>query len=291
MTKESSYHAQKLTKKDKKYIDDSFTNFIIFNTMILMKYPHHKEFAFKLYNLIKLKKTRLNFFSILFIMDELTGDVIKPELLLNYINEKSNVFEPAKFDNNGISSDSQIQKLNSRDLRENVLEKFEKCGYLHNYQGKEQIKKFILKHPGRKLSNETLADQGGKRSIYLVDKQIEQFKKLIKKPETANYLCNRISDNHFIRQIIRYRLKAEFHLATLDESVFLQLYKFYAEAMNKELSPNEIEEIKTICPLLQNIDDTLMEKILDYVIENIKIEKERFSLWILISGLLDFKFT
>lgn len=74
-------------------------------------------------------------------------------------------------------------------------------------------------------------------------------------------------NNEFVKRVLRYRLKAEFYDAKLDETTFLQSYKFGAEALKKELSKNEIEEIHAIYPLIQNINDEQIEEIFDDVID------------------------
>lgn len=76
------------------------------------------------------------------------------------------------------------ESLTSTALREKVLEKLQQNGIYENYQGNEYHKKSFPRHPGRKNSDDIDDDNGGKRSIYFLNKDIQHLKETLKKPSS-----------------------------------------------------------------------------------------------------------
>ncbi len=286
MTKGSRYPSQKLTKKEKEFIDKAFTNFTVVNTMILVKYPHPKEYAYKINYFMSLKRGKLSVLSMLFILNSLRDNVIKPELLLEYISDKLNAFQHFKLDNT--NSPINTNGPNSRDLRESVLEKLEKRGYVQNFQGKENCKKYLVKHPGRKSSNECFEDNGGKRSIYKIDKRIEQFKMLMEKPVSSDYIGNKMIDNELFKRFLKYYFMVAFYRSKLDKSFLAQSYELTSYFLNKQVCQKDIEDALQNNQLIKDMDDRQIEKIAEMVVDYIKNETEFFKFWVLVHGIFKF---
>ncbi len=286
MIRESRYSSQKLTKKDKIFIDKAFTNFIISHTRLLTKYPHPKEYAYKNIQLINSKRIKLTNLSLLYIINDFSDNVIKPEELLKFVSDKLNSFQYAKSSNLN-ASNSQANEPNSRDLREMVLEKFENKGYVQNFQGKQYYKKYIKNHPGRKLSKETLGDNGGKRSIYKVDKRFEQYRKLVKKNASSDYIGNKILNNEFIKKVLKYLLIAQFYVAKLDKSTCFLLMESGPDFSIKQIHQRNEEDMLKTYQFLKNMDDGQIEELTEIGINNLKKnEIESFSFAVLMHGLL-----
>ncbi len=283
MSKEPRYLAQPSEKEDKDFIDNSFSFFIALNTGLVFKYPNPNDLALKFHKLTKLRKTNLNLYSVLFMVNELEDSFIKPAHLLRYLSDKTDL--PPDVRDDSINSSDSYTPINSSILRDSVLKNFEKSGYLQHIQGKENIEKLIQKKRGRKSSIEDFDKREGNPSIYKVSSKFEHFRRIIKKPVCIDYLFNKFENDKLCIEFMKYYLEFEYYLAKLDESIYLQMLDFKVNLSKEQLPSDKNKPLKAFLSNFENIEPKEVDKI---IAEMVLMNKEYLCLCILLLGLNTF---
>ena len=275
------YPSQHITDEDKEFIDNSYTNFVILQTIILTKYPNPQKFSLKIDKLIEMKKTKLTIHSMSYMLGDFKGNILKPEYLRNYLSDK--LINSQSDAGRTLPAESKIGTIDSRDLRQYVFKNFENYGYLLNYKGKEKGKQLIKSHRGRP-SLGAPEHRGGNPSIYKLADRLEYYKSLVEKPECIDYLYDKLKNSKFFKEVIKYQLKAGLYLDELNRKVILDALNFDSEIFKIE-KPQEMEDNKANPTFLNTIIDTHIDKLVELSMDHLENHKKQYCEWVLSLGL------
>jgi hypothetical protein len=286
MTEKSKYPYQDLTDRDKEVIDKSVLNYLLGYYGMMKRYPHPKKFVIKEgFKLFSSGKVTLTLFSLISIKENPENIPIRPKDLKKSLTDK--------LSNQLTLSDeiaNQIKKisngLSSRALNETVLKKLKKEGTLHNILGEETYKKFFSNTPGRQPKDRA-EDHGGKRSIYIVDEEIEQLKKTLKNPKSMEYLYDKLLKNGLLNRIIKYCLIIFLYLIKSNESVFLQILIQGNEVTKTELPKKDMDDITPFYNQLRIMGDEQIEIESDKLANSLVNEKEFFFMIVPLFGFIN----
>jgi hypothetical protein len=276
MTEKSEYPFDNLTEDDKKILDKAVFNYLAGYYAKMEKYPSPKKYATKTSKLLKSDKGTLKISSLLLIKDNPTSSPIKPENLKKTLSGKLD--NPLNFISEEIAEQMKgiSKSLNSKTLYDKVLKKLEEENIIHNLQGEEEFRKFFPNKPGRKSSDE-IEDHGGKRSIYLVDEEIEQLKVTLKKPESIDYMYYQLNkQNGLLYKIAKYYITGFFYIAQTDKSQLVQLLNMGFEVMDDKFTEKDIAGMPDFVSRITNMDDKEIESISDNLADKFTKEKEIF---------------
>ncbi len=247
----------------------------------MSKYENPKKFSLEINKLIERKKTKLNLYSILFMLDDLKGNLLKPEKLRNYLDDK--LVNSQSDAICGLPVESKIDEINSRDLRQYVFKNLEYFGYLQNYRGNDYCKKFTKNQRGRP-SPETSENRGGNPSVYKLDDTFDYYKSLVEKPECINYLFDKLKNSKFFKAIIKYQLKAGLYMGEINRNTIFDALNVPSEVF-KIRTTQEIEYIKANPALVNTIIDSHIDELVELSMSHLETHKKHFCKWVLALGL------
>ncbi len=284
MPEKSKYPYKNLTDRDKEVLDKAVLNYLLEYYSLMTKYPHPKKFVIKEGSkLFSSGKVTLTLFSIISIKENPENKPIRPEDLKKSLTDK--LSNPLTTFSDEIAN--QIKNisngLNSRALNEKVLKDLE--GILHNIQGEENYKKYFSNAPGRKPQNGT-EDRGGKRSIYIVDEEIEQLKETLKNPKSIEYLHNKLLKSGFLYKIMKFCFMTMSYLIKSNESNLFQFLIQGEEALKIKLPQKVIEGISSLADHVKNMSDKQIEIESDNAAKSFVNEKEFFYLIVPLFGFI-----
>jgi hypothetical protein len=245
MAENSKYSFEDLTQEDKDILDKCILNYLMSYYSITVKYPDPKQYVKKeASKLLNSDKGILKMVSLLSIQNNHAPDKpLKPEDFNKIISDK--LTNPLNNISDEITNQMReiAKSFTPTASREKVLRKLEESGILVNYQGKEYYKKSFSSHPGRKSSNDTYEDRGGKRSIYFINKDIQQLKEVLKKPTAIEYLHVELLKKGILKKVLKYLMKAFLYLVKSSDSNSLRVFNQSFEIMDYKLTEKDKNDL------------------------------------------------
>lgn len=276
MAERSKYPYQDLTDRDKEVIDKVVLNYLLGYYSLMTKYPHPKKYVIKEGSkLFSSGKVTLTLLSINSIKENPENKPLRPQDLKKYLTDK--LSSPLTLSDEITNQIKNISNgLSSRALNEKILKNLKNQEILHNIQGEESYKKYFSNSPGRQPPN-GIEDHGGKRSIYIVDKEIELLKETLKNPKSIEYLYDKLLKSGLLNGIVKYCFMTFLYLIKSNESNISQILILGEEVTKSKSSQKEIDGMLRVFDYFRNMTEEQIESESVIAVNSLVNEKKFFS--------------
>jgi hypothetical protein len=287
MANTPKYPSQKLTKEDIDILEKIITRYLVKFYALTQKYPNPKVYAEK----VILRRMQSN------------GTIGTLYVMASAINYPSNhIFEPGQINKklasdirNAIGQDyrdlSSEQNdnglLHSRDLRERVLDKLEVLGIFVNISGKKEIRQESRSIKKGNTETKIKDDRGGKPSAEKLTDDVKKLKKVMEKPESLDFLYEKIIKSGLAHKLAKYKLLAVLHAAKMDEKILHKMMGIGATFMRDNIGEKDAASFKLLHQGLQFYDDNQLEEITDNIAESL-IQDRGYYVFLFLSSLLKY---
>ncbi len=285
MPRKAKNPPQKLTAEDEEILEKVVIKYAVKFYALMEKYPNPKQYAKEV--IIKELKSNGNIatlYTIGYAKNLPSGRIFRPGQLNNALT--SNIRQTIRNDFITLSSEDK-EFLSPRDLREKVLEKLENYGIFIHLRRKKEIRHYENHFPGRKISSRDQNDRGGRPSAYKLTDEIERLKKTLEKPESINFLYNKIIRSGLAQKLTKYNLLAFFHAAKIDEGVLHGMMGVGAAYMKDNITEEDTATFNHLYHSLQSLDDSSLEQYVDNIAASL-VENRGYYVFLFMAGMLEF---
>ena len=200
---------------------------------------------------------------------------INNQLINDIQNTINKTYGDIKIETETQDNESPLRRfLNNRDLRERVLEDFEKQGIFLHLEDKKKIKlqQAGTQRPGRKKSSgyiETYDSRGGKPSAYKATEEVERVKQLMKKPAVLDLLYKSLIGSCVAHLFFKFNLLAFLYAIKMDKRVIHRTAGLGASFVQYNIKEKNIADFRATPDILQTMDDNQLEQYADNMIKSV----------------------
>jgi hypothetical protein len=282
MVKKTKYPNGELSDEEERIIDRFTFLYVGVYFALIQEYRTAKKFGEEV--LVKKMNSDINLarlYTLTSIINSPVNHLFKPweindQLVKDIQNTIDKTYGDIKIETETQDNKNPIRRfLNSRNLRERVLEYFEKQGIFLHLEDKKKIKRQQAgtQRPGRKKSSgyiETYDTHGGKPSAYRATEEVERVKQLMKKPAAIDLLYKRLIGSGVAHPFFKFNLLAYLYAIKMDKRVIHRTAGLGASFLRYDLKEKDIADYNATFEILQTFDDNRLEQCADNMIKYVK---------------------
>lgn len=263
-------------------------NFLINTIADIKKYSGPKHFAKAVSKNITSDTEKLKAFSLIIIGKNPAHAALKPDKFMGSLSNKlTNHIEylPDEITENLITLSNS---LNHRTINEKIFSKMQEEGILDNISGDENYKKYFPSKRGRSSphsSDETLEENRGRKSIYLVNSEVERLKEIFQNPLARDYFIEELIKTGYVHYIFKFMCETTFYILKSSELTSLQAIHQGTELFEYKLNQKDLDDLPYFLNHFKNLSDKQIENYADIVVDHMIKERDFFSI-IPIVGLI-----